>query len=82
MKWITIIIIIIIIILIRNDKDYIIKERKNIESRMLPLEFYLREDPLQVGRDLLGKYLFTNHEGIVTGGEIIEVSVPRPVHHI
>jgi DNA-3-methyladenine glycosylase len=39
---------------------------------ILPREFYLREDVLQVSRDLLGKYLFTRIEGVLTGAMITE----------
>lgn len=38
----------------------------------LPLEFYLGNDVSNVARKLLGKYLFTKIDGIVTGGYIVE----------
>lgn len=38
----------------------------------LPRSFYLREDVLQIARDLLGKVLITNTNGVVTAGKIIE----------
>ncbi|TGE19940.1 DNA-3-methyladenine glycosylase [Hymenobacter elongatus] len=38
----------------------------------LPLSFYQRPDVVQIARDLLGKYLFTNIGGVLTGGRIVE----------
>ena len=38
----------------------------------LPRSFYLRKDVIKVAKDLLGKYLFTNIDGIFTGGIITE----------
>ena len=38
----------------------------------LPRSFYLREDVIQVAKDLLGKYLFTRIDGLLTGGIITE----------
>lgn len=38
----------------------------------LPLSFYQGEDPVQIAQDLLGKYLFTHVEGVITGGIIVE----------
>jgi DNA-3-methyladenine glycosylase len=38
----------------------------------LPLNFYEREDVVQISKDLLGKYLFTNIDGEITGGIITE----------
>ena len=38
----------------------------------LPLEFYTRPDVVQIARDLIGKYLFTNIDGVLTGGMIVE----------
>ncbi|WP_299984687.1 DNA-3-methyladenine glycosylase [uncultured Pontibacter sp.] len=35
-------------------------------------DFYTRPDVVQVAQDLLGKYLYTNHDGILTGGIIVE----------
>lgn len=46
-------------------------------SHLLPLEFYLREDVVQISRDLLGKNLFTSINGVVTGGQIIETEAYR-----
>jgi DNA-3-methyladenine glycosylase len=38
----------------------------------LPLSFYLRDDVVKIARELLGKYLYTNIDGIFTGGIITE----------
>ena len=38
----------------------------------LPLSFYNREDVVQIAQEMLGKYLFTNINGIVTAGKIVE----------
>ncbi|MBK0401365.1 DNA-3-methyladenine glycosylase [Adhaeribacter sp. BT258] len=38
----------------------------------LPQEFYLRPNVVQISRDLLGKFLYTNIDGILTGGMIVE----------
>ncbi|MGB3468211.1 MAG: DNA-3-methyladenine glycosylase [Cyclobacteriaceae bacterium] len=38
----------------------------------LTKEFYLREDVVEIARDLIGKYLYTNIEGQLTGGLIVE----------
>ena len=34
--------------------------------------FYLREDTLAIAKELLGKYVFTNIDGTITGGMIVE----------
>ncbi len=34
--------------------------------------FYLRNDVVEIAKDLLGKYLFTNNNGIITAGIITE----------
>ena len=39
----------------------------------LDRSFYLRDDVVKLARDLLGKYLFTAIDGILTGGYITEV---------
>lgn len=39
---------------------------------ILPLSFYQRPDVVQIGKELLGKYLFTEIGGCLTGGMIIE----------
>jgi DNA-3-methyladenine glycosylase len=38
----------------------------------LPLKFYQRDDLLTIAKELLGKWLFTDFEGKLTGGIIIE----------
>ena len=38
----------------------------------LPKEFYTRPDVVQIARELLGKYVYTCMDGIVTGGMIVE----------
>ena len=38
----------------------------------LDLDFYLRNDTIQISKDLLGKFLFTKSKGIITGGMIVE----------
>lgn len=38
----------------------------------LPSEFYAHSDVLSITRNLLGKYLFTNINGMITGGYIVE----------
>lgn len=38
----------------------------------LSLDFYRRPDPVAIARDLLGKYLFTQINGVLTGGRIVE----------
>lgn len=50
---------------------------RNLTLAPLPLEFYLQEDVVQVSRDLLGKYLFTHFQGMLTGGKIIETEAYR-----
>lgn len=38
----------------------------------LPIEFYQRADVVQIARELLGKILVTQFEGVVTSGRIVE----------
>ncbi|WP_424961903.1 DNA-3-methyladenine glycosylase [Ekhidna sp.] len=38
----------------------------------LPRSFYLREDVVEVAKDLLGKVLITNIDGYITAGKIVE----------
>lgn len=38
----------------------------------LTAEFYRRPDPVVIARELLGKYLFTCINGVLTGGRIVE----------
>lgn len=39
---------------------------------IIPQSFYLREDTLTIAKELLGKYVFTKINGIITGGMIVE----------
>ena len=41
-------------------------------AMLLPLAFYLREDVVQIARDLLGKHLITQMDGEITSGIICE----------
>lgn len=43
------------------------------KGNKLSKEFYLRNDVIQVSKDLLGKFLITNKNGIITGGMITDV---------
>tara|TARA_Y100001980_G_C14556900_1_gene352839 strand:+ start:23057 stop:23674 length:618 start_codon:yes stop_codon:yes gene_type:complete len=45
-----------------NTSDYV----------KIPKSFYEREDVVKIARELLGKYLFTSIDGILTGGKIVE----------
>ena len=38
----------------------------------LPLSFYTRNDVVQIARELVGKYVFTRFDGLLTGGRIVE----------
>lgn len=38
----------------------------------IPLSFYQRPDVVEISRELIGKYLFTNIGGLVCGGRIVE----------
>ena len=38
----------------------------------LPPSFYTRPNVVQIAQELLGKYLYTNHDGMLTGGMIVE----------
>jgi DNA-3-methyladenine glycosylase len=44
---------------------------------MLPLPFFTRPDPVQVAKDLLGKYLVTRFDGQVSAGKIVETEAYR-----
>lgn len=39
---------------------------------MLPLSYYQNSDTLFLAKDLIGKYLITSFNGIITGGMIVE----------
>jgi|SRR3990170_5051182 len=40
--------------------------------KKLALDFYKRENVLQIAEDLMGKLLVTNKEGVITSGRIVE----------
>ena len=42
------------------------------KMKKLPRSFYLRPDVVQIARDLLGKVLVTNFDGVLTSGRIVE----------
>ncbi len=42
------------------------------QKMKLPLSFYLGSDVVQVSKALIGKYLFTYIDGVITGGYIVE----------
>jgi DNA-3-methyladenine glycosylase len=40
--------------------------------KILPVEFYQRKNVLRIAKELLGKILVTNWEGVITSGRIVE----------
>ena len=46
----------------------------------LPLSFYLREDVVKISKELLGKFLFTSIDGIITAGIITETEAYNGIH--
>lgn len=46
----------------------------------LPLSFYQREDVVTVARELLGKYLFTCIDSVISGGYIVETEAYNGVN--
>ena len=40
--------------------------------KKLPVEFYKRKDVVLIARDLIGKIIVTNFDGIITSGRIVE----------
>jgi len=52
----------------------IFKKKKQLK---LPQSFYLREDVVQISKDLLGKYLVTNFDQKITVGKIVETEAYR-----
>ncbi len=40
--------------------------------KKLPLSFYSRKDVVSIAKDLIGKIIVTNFEGIITSGRIVE----------
>ncbi len=45
---------------------------KLIDNSLLPSSFYLDHDVVKISKQLLGKYIFTNHNNQLTGGMIVE----------
>jgi DNA-3-methyladenine glycosylase len=43
----------------------------------LPAAFFQRPDVLPIARDLLGKHLYTNIDGVVTAGRVVETEAYR-----
>lgn len=43
----------------------------------LGLDFYQRPDVLQIARELLGKHLYTNINGVITTGRVVETEAYR-----
>ena len=41
-------------------------------SQKVSSGFYLQDDVVKIARDMLGKFLYTNVDGLVTGGRIVE----------
>ena len=48
-------------------------------STKLSAAFFQRPDALQIARDLLGKHLYTNIEGRITAGRVVETEAYRHV---
>ena len=46
---------------------------------LISRKFYQHHDVVQVAQDLLGKYLFTEFEGVVTGGPIVETEAYKGI---
>src|ERR1700761_9208875 len=46
--------------------------KRNTIQMKLPKSFYLGNDVVAISKDLLGKYLFTCIDGLLTGGYIVE----------
>ena len=53
-----------------NQKDT--ETTPDLKMKKLPLSFYLRDDVIQIARELLGKVLVTNWDGELTSGRIVE----------
>ena len=43
----------------------------------LPAAFFQRPDVLTIARDLLGKHLYTNIDGVITAGRVVETEAYR-----
>lgn len=46
--------------------------KKNTIAMKLPLDFYIKNNVVKIAKDLLGKVLYTNLDGVITGGLIVE----------
>ncbi|MGV3641167.1 MAG: DNA-3-methyladenine glycosylase, partial [Adhaeribacter sp.] len=46
-------------------------------SKKLPLSFYTRPDVVTIARETIGKYLFTQVDGVLAGGRIVETEAYR-----
>lgn len=53
-------------------KDEYLTSIEELQRRCLPATFYLREDVVQVAKDLLGKWLVTSFDGQLCAGRIVE----------
>lgn len=51
-----------------------------IHLSMMDFSFFLQDDVLQICRDLLGKYLFTQRDGQIAGGVITEVEAYKGIN--
>ncbi|MFK8100949.1 MAG: DNA-3-methyladenine glycosylase [Saprospiraceae bacterium] len=49
----------------------------NPSSARLPRSFFLRNDVVQISKELLGKYLLTNFDGELCAGKIVETEAYR-----
>ncbi|PWG82133.1 DNA-3-methyladenine glycosylase [Pararcticibacter amylolyticus] len=48
-----------------------------MNEQKLPLSFYLRDDVVQISRDLIGKQIFTYLDGLLTSAIIVETEAYR-----
>ena len=48
--------------------------------KKLDLDFYLRNDVIQISKELLGKFLFSKSDGIITGGMIVETEAYKGIN--
>jgi DNA-3-methyladenine glycosylase len=53
------------------------KQAISQKGQVLPRPFYTREDVVQISRDLLGKFLVTCIDGVLTSGMIVETEAYR-----
>ncbi len=56
------------------------KKYKFILYKKLDLDFYLRDDVIQISKELLGKFLFSKADGIITGGMIVETEAYKGIN--